>query len=190
MGGYTVFDEMTSDDLILAFFPCIYFTVQKLADFMLAKAGMENCTLAHRADYAIEQATRRLEFHLLLYKLTAVVDRKHLRIVIENPYHPAHYLSYNFLKPSIVDKNRMERGDYFVKPTAYWFIGCKPTHGFSHQNDKRRKTVIKCKDSPKAGMCSEERSMISPDYARNWICDFILGREQHIEPSLFDEVSA
>ena len=26
--------------------------------------------------------------------------------------------------------------------------------------------------------CSEERSMISPDYARNFICDFILGKEQ------------
>lgn len=25
---------------------------------------------------------------------------------------------------------------------------------------------------------SEERSMISPDYARNFICDFILGKEQ------------
>ena len=28
------------------------------------------------------------------------------------------------------------------------------------------------------GLCSEERSMISPDYARNFICDFILGKEQ------------
>jgi hypothetical protein len=30
----------------------------------------------------------------------------------------------------------------------------------------------------KAGVCSEERSMISPDYARNFICDFIIGKEQ------------
>lgn len=29
-----------------------------------------------------------------------------------------------------------------------------------------------------AGICSEDRSMISPDYARNFICDFILGKEQ------------
>jgi hypothetical protein len=27
-------------------------------------------------------------------------------------------------------------------------------------------------------LCSEERAMISPDYARNFICDFILGKEQ------------
>lgn len=28
--------------------------------------------------------------------------------------------------------------------------------------------------------CDEERSMISPDYARNFICDFILGKQQNI----------
>ena len=28
------------------------------------------------------------------------------------------------------------------------------------------------------GLCDEDRSLISPDYARNFICDFILGREQ------------
>ena len=34
------------------------------------------------------------------------------------------------------------------------------------------------KASSKAGLCSEERSLISPDYARNWICDFVLGKYQ------------
>ena len=33
-----------------------------------------------------------------------------------------------------------------------------------------RQTIIK------GGICSEDRSMISPDYARNFINDFILGR--------------
>ena len=32
--------------------------------------------------------------------------------------------------------------------------------------------------SKQSGLCSEESSMISPDYARNFICDFILGKEQ------------
>lgn len=40
----------------------------------------------------------------------------------------------------------------------------------------------------KSGLCSEERSMISPDYARNFICDFILGKEQaHSQPQLWSE---
>lgn len=30
-------------------------------------------------------------------------------------------------------------------------------------------------------MCSEERSIISTDYARNFICDFILGKKQQVQ---------
>lgn len=29
-----------------------------------------------------------------------------------------------------------------------------------------------------SGICSTERSLISADYARNFICDFILGKQQ------------
>lgn len=37
------------------------------------------------------------------------------------------------------------------------------------------------------GVCDQERSMISPDYARNFICDFILGKEQvGTQMSLFE----
>ena len=37
-----------------------------------------------------------------------------------------------------------------------------------------------------AGICSEDRSMISPDYARNFICDFVIGQSnEHTLPTLF-----
>lgn len=39
---------------------------------------------------------------------------------------------------------------------------------------------MKCHDKTEKGICSEERSMISPDYARNFICDFILEKKQNI----------
>ena len=90
---------------------------------------------------------------------------------------------------SLIDNNRMLRGDYRVKPTAYWFVNCEPTHGRSIQFDKlkEKKTHMTSKGSSVAGVCSEERSMISPDYARNFICDFIIGKEQeHTERTLFD----
>lgn len=93
------------------------------------------------------------------------------------------------LPPTIVDKNRMERGDYFVKPTAYWFFGCTPTYGYSYQCDKlnQKKTIMNSKKGRQAGICSEERSIISSDYARNFICDFIIGKTQkHSCPTLFE----
>jgi hypothetical protein len=79
----------------------------------------------------------------------------------------------------------MKRGDYYVKPTAYWFIGCENTIGESWQGDKEQKIVTQGARHD-AGICGEERSLIHPDYARNFICDFILGTEQqHTLRTLF-----
>ena len=128
----------------------------------------------------IQCARERETFFILLMQLVAVCGDRGLRLIIENPYNASGmtYLENNFIPPTIVDKNRMLRGDYFVKPTGYWFVNCKPTDGFTEQYDKRQRVVMDLKANEKAGLCSEERSMISPDYARNFICDFILGKEQ------------
>ena len=48
------------------------------------------------------------------------------------------------------------------------------------QRDKVRLRVCDIgRDKTIPGLCNEERSMISPDYARNFICDFILGKVQN-----------
>ena len=179
-GGASVFDSISCDDLIMAFFPCIYFeTIQQLY-FALAKNDFRNKPKTFQIQYAIDRLDKRTMFHKLLYKLTYICYDKGLRLIIENPATEPNYLitGQNFPTPTIIDKNRMMRGDVFKKPTAYWFINSNPTYGFTEQNDKKQKIIDKCKSSPVAGLCSEERSMISPDYARNFICDFILGKEQ------------
>lgn len=135
----------------------------------------------------LERNKCKQEFYERLLRFVYVCVSKNIRMVFENPYSKVGYLYNNFLKPAtIIDMNRMERGDYFRKPTAYWFWNCEPTHGFTYQNDKEQKTIEKCKSGARAGLCSEERSMISPDYARNWICDFILGKVQNIGQLQFD----
>ena len=179
-GGRSIFDNITQDDLIVAFFPCIYFeTIQQLY-FALAKNDFRNQPKTFQINYALDRLDKRTEFHKLLYKLAYVVYDKGLRLIIENPATAPNYLitGQNFPTPTIIDKNRMLRGDYFKKPTAYWFINCDATNGESYQWDKEQKIIDKCKCSAHAGLCSEERSMISPDYARNFICDFILGKVQ------------
>ena len=135
----------------------------------------------------LERSDHRKEYFDRLIKLVAVCLKRKLRLIIENPWSEQTYLKANFLKaPDIVDMNRMERGDYFIKPTAYWFWNCTPTHGFTYQNDKEKKVIMKTKGASRAGLCSEDRSMISPDYARNWICDFVLGKTQNIGQLCFD----
>ena len=118
-----------------------------------------------------------------------VCVRREIRLVIENPWSGETYLKGNFLKqPDVVDMNRLRRGDYYRKPTAYWFFNCEPTYGESWQADKNPRTVYGSKSSKAAGVCSEERSLISSDYARNFICDFIIGKNQSEQMSLFEEV--
>lgn len=181
-GRCSIFDNFSKDDLIIAFFPCIYFETMQMVDFQLQRNGTQNQPLYQRIEYALDRLEKRTRLHSLLYKLTSICDKRKLRLIIENPATAPNYLitGQNFVKPTIVDKNRMERGDYFKKPTGYWFFNCEPTYGESYQNDKEQKIIKHCERSKGDGLCSEERSMISSDYARNWICDFVLGKKQDI----------
>jgi len=175
-----VFDKMTSNDLVMAFFPCIYFEAMQMTYYSLNCNNVRAKSDTEKVEVAIDRLAKRTKLHELLYKLVWIAYKKKLRLIIENPATAPHYLItlQNFPKPSVIDKNRMDRGDYFKKPTAYWYFNCEPTYGESFQNDKEQKTIQNCKRSKGDGLCSEERSMISPDYARNFICDFILGKKQ------------
>ena len=179
-GERSIFDNITPDDLIIAFFPCIYFETMSCLYFSFDSLNNRHKRNYERVADAIERLQQRNKLHTLLYELTYIVQKRELRLIIENPATKPHYLidTQNYIKPTFIDKNRMLRGDYFKKPTAYWFINCQNTYGESFQNDKEQKIVNDCKQGKEAGLCSEERSMISPDYARNFICDFILGKTQ------------
>ncbi len=179
-GGSSIFDDITPDDLTMAFFPCIYFEAMQMSYYSGDTNNLRGKSDKQKFEIIIDRIKKREMFYLLLYKLVAIAKIRGLRLIIENPATQPHYLlfSQNFFKPTFIDKDRSVRGDYFKKPTAYWFFNCERTFGLSEQCDKELKTVSRCKQSSTAGLCSEERSMISPDYARNFICDFILGKEQ------------
>ena len=179
-GGQSVFDSIGCDDLIMAFFPCIYFESVQQMYYSLNTLNNAKKPICERIKDAIERIDKRTYFHLVLYKMVFVCYEKNLRMVIENPAGPNGFITsgQNFIAPTFVDKNRLLRGDYFKKPTAYWFINCEMTYGMTIQKDKKQRLVGREKSAKVAGLCSEERSMLSPDYARNFICDFILGKEQ------------
>lgn len=186
-GGASVFDEITPDDLIVAFFPCTYFEALQMTTYQLTSINQMAMSYCEKIKSALERLEKRHLFHAILYKFVWVIEKKGLRLIIENPATRPHYLigTQNFPNPTIIDKNRMNRGDFYKKPTAYWYFGCEPTYGESYQKDKEQKTIMGSKDHNK-DTSTEERSMISPDYARNFICDFILGKEQaHSQPQLF-----
>lgn len=185
-GGASLFDKINSDDLIIAFYPCIYFCEKSQVAVFLSYINYRALNTEEKIKKILDRVKIREDFYSRLIKFCAICLRKNIRMIFENPYTQPHYLKSNFLKnPDVIDNNRMLRGDYYKKPTAYWFWNCEPTNGFSHQEDKEQKRIMDAKAGVKAGVCSEERSLISSDYARNWICDFVIGKDQHLEPTLF-----
>lgn len=199
-GFESVFDRVNDQDLILAFFPCIYFCGIAQINITLSNYEHKFKTLEGAGDYILDRIDKRTKFFKLLVKMCCVCIDRNIRLVVENPWATNTYLKGNFIKPpSIIDYDRTRRGDSMVKPTAYWFFNCEPTRLETYQptpTEKRRYIDIHTnpmhsrdqvlKGSKTTGICSEERSMISPDYARNFICDFILGKKQEIgQLSLF-----
>ena len=177
-GGQSVFDSISCDDLIMAFFPCVYFSDMSQILHTWGAYPKYDCKKA--TDIILNRSNNRHRFYQLCIKMLAIAKTRGLRMIMENPWGTQSFLRNDFVTPpAIVDRDRSLRGDYFSKPTAYWYINCEPTMGLTIQKLHKPKRVKKdAKPSGKAGQCSEERSMISPDYARNFICDFILGKEQ------------
>ena len=189
-GGVSVFDSMTKDDLLLAFYPCIYFCAMSQVAFYLSNKNYVNLTDSQKVEKILQRSNERHDFYNRLIRLVGVSFKKGLRVIIENPWAEQTYLKANFLKvPDFVDMDRTLRGDYFKKPTAYWFWNCEPTDGFTYQKDKEQRRIQWERKSSMAGVCSEDRSMMAADYARNFICDNILGIPQkNSQMSLFGEV--
>ena len=185
-GKESVFDGITSDDLIMAFFPCIYFSCLSQMAMTWGCFNYRKKTVREATDLILERTKDREKFYTLAIKMLATAKERGLRLVMENPWSMQTYLKANFvIPPSLIDKDRSLRGDHFKKETAYWFINCTPTDGKSYQ--PAHKVRVLDKKGAVKGICSEERSMISPDYARNFICDFILGKKQTItQQTLFD----
>jgi hypothetical protein len=186
----SVFDEIKSDDLIIAFFPCIYFCCLSQMAFNWGYTNYKKLGVKEKSDAILERSKHREKFFRLAVQMVTIAEDRKLRLVMENPWSQQTFLKNgNFVKaPDIVDMDRTLRGDFFKKPTAYCFFGCCPTEGKTIQITQKEKikSILHSKKSKEAGLCSEERSMISQDYARNFICDFIIGKKQEIgQLSLF-----
>lgn len=120
----------------------------------------------------------------LVCKLFLLCIKKKLKLIMENPYAEQHYLKrYWCIKPKLIDKDRRERGDYFRKPTQYWFVNCEPQNNFifgEYYDFKIKETApIRYTNRVKKEMGTDLsittiRSMIHPDYANRFIREFIL----------------
>lgn len=184
----SIFDSITTDDIIISFFPCIYFCAFSQIAMTWGNINYRTMTIRQKTLAILERSQNREKFWALAIKMLTVAEERGLRLIMENPWSEQTYLKSNFvLPPALIDTNRRLRGDYFTKPTAFWFINCNPEHGFTPCFGPVKMTQRTSRGSGQAGLCSEERSMMSPEYARNFICDFVLGKVQkNTQLRLFD----
>ena len=179
-GGYqgkpSIFDKITQDDLILAFFPCTRFEARVPLLFRGEAYQQKLWSDIEKLEYSIQLQNELTELYNLLSKLVIVCERKGLKMVIENPYTQPHYLTtYWCLKPSLIDKDRTENGDYYKKPTQFWFINCKPKFNLVFEPiDYVEKKIIATVKATETTSRKTERSMIHPQYANRFIRQYLI----------------
>lgn len=182
-GGYdgkpSIFDNISPDDLIMAFFPCTRFEAKVQLWFRGENYAQRDWSLERKLETSITMQNELTELYVLLCKLVIVCKKKNLQMVIENPYTQPHYLTtYWCLKPDLIDKDRTENGDYYKKPTQYWFINCEPKNNlvFEPIDYVERRVITRTKKQENTTV-KTERSMIHPQYANRFIREFILDQE-------------
>lgn len=136
----------------------------------------QNWSDEKKLSYSLKLHEELHELYSLLTKLCLVCIRKGLRLVIENPYNQPHYLTmYWCLKPSIIDKDRTLDGDYFKKPTQYFFVNCKPEQNLVFEPieyvPQKRVEWTTNSDEHNSKVL---RSLIHPQYAERFIKKYIL----------------
>lgn len=191
-GKESIFDHIERDDLIVTFFPCIRFSAQALPLF-----SENNYNFHELTDVEIMQRCRiynqeQSYLYQLVCKLFIICYRKEFRMIMENPYTQPHYLTMYFpVRPKVIDKDRTKLGDYFKKPTQYWFVNCEPYDNPIYQEfvfgQKKKYNNIATRYYESEDLLDEtlskaiKRSMVSPKYAENFIKKYVIKGEKENE---------
>ena len=187
-GGYegkaSLFDKIEADDVIIAFFPCVRFEAQIILWMRGVNYSQRKWDLEEKMKTNIDLVMDMAKMNELVNQLFIVCLRKGLKLVMENPYSEQHFLRrYWCFEPAIIDKDRRESGDYFAKPTQYWFLNFEPKQNlifepitYNHLGTGGKIDSLTKEHCEKVGAESVKtlRSMIHPDYANRFIRQYIL----------------
>ena len=175
-GKPSIFDRLEPDDLVFAFFPCTRFEDQIQPHIRGQAPQQKNWTAEQRLRYSMQLHEELSDNYELITKLSLIAIRNGFKMVIENPYSAQHYLKLFWsLKPAIIDKDRRENGDYYKKPTQFFFLNFEPKQTLLFEPLEETDTYSIKHVHVRDGMNAQTlRSMIHPQYARRFIKQYIL----------------
>lgn len=164
-----VFAEIKDNDLIVAFFSCTYFSDQSQLISRGDSFGMKGFSQYEKLERSHTDMTIRADFYKTLCRLCLIAIRKNFKLIIENPYGKVNFLKQFFpIKPGLIIKNRMLWGDFFKKPTQFFFINCTPNFFLE------RICASPKENNPIEKNHGFSRSRISSRFAENFIESVIL----------------
>lgn len=165
----SIFAEIKKDDLVVAFFPCTYFSDQSQLISRGDSFGMKDFSQYEKLERSMKDMNVRAGFYQTLCRLCMIAERKHFKLIIENPYGKVNFLKQFFpIKPGLIIKNRMMWGDFFKKPTQFFFINCIPNFFLE------RISAPCTENNPIEKNHGFSRSRISSRFAENFIESVIL----------------
>lgn len=175
-GKPSLFDEIGECDLVFAFFPCTRFQAYNCSNFQGQNPGTQNWSDLEKLEYSMKLHKELHKLYMLICKLFSICLRGGWRMIVENPYTQPHYLtSYFPIRPKLIDKDRTQNGDYFKKPTQYWFVNCDPEQNLVFEPLEYVQTAS-VSNGNRIGVGKNRtvsRSMMHPQYARRFIKQFI-----------------
>lgn len=182
-GEPSIFDNIGDTDLVFAFFPCTRFESRIPLGFRGQMPQQKNQSDIEKLEYIMKLHEELHELYMLISKLFTICLRGGWKMIVENPYTQPHYLtSYFPIKPTLIDKDRRLNGDYFKKPTQYWFLNCKPESNLCItplewvQTSKIDAPNLECASDNR----KTQRSMMHPQYAYRFIAQYIIESEGKI----------
>lgn len=179
-GKPSIFDNIGETDLVFAFFPCTRFESRIPLAFRGQQPQQKNYTDIEKLENSMKLHEELHQLYMLICKLFTICMRGGWRMIVENPYSQPHYLtSYFPIKPTIIDKDRRLNGDYYKKPTQFWFVNCKPEENMCIHPITYIKTSIidKADIDVKCESRKTARSMMHPQYAYRFIAQYIVDSE-------------
>ena len=186
-GEKSLFDKIHADDLVFAFFPCTKFTEKHYMNARGDSFFLKHFDDLRKLEYSRKAIDDTHHNYTLICQLFEIALKKGFKMVVENPDAQPHFLKDFFpFKPTITIKNRAVYGDYYKKPTNFWFVNFKPSYNFIFENcEQEAKPVMSKKkigfsglDSKRAKEAQVHRSLISPMFANRFIREYILTEKE------------
>ncbi len=156
-----LFNNINSNDLIIAFFPCTYFSNNNDLYFRRQSITFKNMSNDQIDKYIADRLQKRSFYLRMLKKLLCYCKVAHLPLIVENPR--STFLRDN-LRAGDICHNRNVYGDKYKKPTYYYTINCT-----INENKMVKYPIFNTIKNMRNTTYGIKRSLIESRYAENLI---------------------